>query len=103
LIHQYEIELSHYGSIFESLNLAGRKNLPCTDMAYYYLPQHLHMCQVRLEEGDSMTAKRTSLIVGIIGGVIGLAMLLYSQFTGAVTILVVIPAFLGWYKLEQKS
>lgn len=57
----------------------------------------------KLEEGDSATAKRTSLIVGIIGGVIGLAMLLYSQFTGAIVILVVIPAFLAWYKLEQKS
>jgi len=57
----------------------------------------------KLEEGDSATAKRTSLIVGIIGGVIGLAMLLYGQFTGAIVILVVIPAFLAWYKLEQKS
>jgi len=57
----------------------------------------------KLEEGDSATAKRTSLIVGIIGGVIGLAMLLYSQFTGAIVILVVIPAFLAWYKLEQES
>ncbi|GAJ20188.1 unnamed protein product [marine sediment metagenome] len=57
----------------------------------------------KLEEGDSATAKRTSLIVGIIGGVIGLAMLLYSQFTGAIVILVVIPALLAWYKLEQKS
>jgi len=57
----------------------------------------------KLEEGDSATAKRTSLIVGIIGGVIGLAILLAGQFTGAVAILVVIPAFLAWYKLEQKS
>ena len=57
----------------------------------------------KLEEGDSATAKRTSLIVGIIGGVIGLAVLLAGHFTGAVTILVVIPAFLAWYKLEQKS
>ncbi len=57
----------------------------------------------KLEEGNSATAKRTSLVVGIIGGVIGLAMLLYSQFTGAIVILVVIPAFLAWYKLEQKS
>ncbi len=57
----------------------------------------------KLEEGDSMTAKRTSLIVGIIGGVIGLAMLLYSQFTGAIVILVVIPALLAWYKLEQEG
>ena len=57
----------------------------------------------KLEEGDSATAKRTSLIVGIIGGVIGLAVLLAGQFTGAIAILVVIPAFLAWYKLEQKS
>jgi len=57
----------------------------------------------KLEEGDNATAKRTCLIVGIIGGVIGLAMLLYSQFTGAIVILVVIPAFLAWYKLEQKN
>jgi len=57
----------------------------------------------KLEEGDSITAKKTSLIVGIIGGVIGLALLLYSQFTGAIAILVVIPAFLAWYKLEQQS
>jgi len=56
----------------------------------------------KLEEGDRATAKRTSLVVGIIGGVIGLAMLLYSQFTGAIVILVVIPAFLAWYRLEQK-
>jgi len=41
--------------------------------------------------------------VGIIGGVIGLAMLLYDQFTGAIVILVVIPAFLAWYKLEHES
>jgi hypothetical protein len=33
--------------------------------------------------------------MGIIGGVIGLAVLLTGQFTGAVTILVVIPAFLA--------
>lgn len=57
----------------------------------------------KLEEGDSATAKRTSLIVGIIGGVIGLAILLAGQFTGAIAILVVIPAFLAWYKLEQKN
>ena len=57
----------------------------------------------KLEEGDSATAKRTSLIVGIIGGVIGLAILLAGQFTGAIVILVVIPTFLAWYKLEQKS
>ncbi len=57
----------------------------------------------KLEEGDRATAKRTSLIVGIIGGVIGLAMLLYSQFTGAIVILVVIPVLLAWYKLEQES
>ncbi len=57
----------------------------------------------KLEEGDTKTAKRTSLIVGVIGGVIGLAVLIAGQFTGAVAILVVIPAFLAWYKLEQGS
>jgi len=41
--------------------------------------------------------------VGVIGGVIGLAVLIAGQFAGAVAILVVIPAFLAWYKLEQKS
>jgi len=39
----------------------------------------------------------------IIGGVIGLAVLIAGQFTGAVAILVVISTFLAWYKLEQKS
>jgi len=41
--------------------------------------------------------------VDVIGGEIGLAVLIAGQFTGAVAILVVIPTFLTWYKLEQKS
>jgi len=57
----------------------------------------------KLEEGDKTTAKRTSLIIGIIGGVIGLAVLLAGQFVGVIDILVVVPAFLAWYKLEQES
>jgi len=41
--------------------------------------------------------------VGIIGGVIGLAALLAGHFVDAIDILVVISAFLAWYKLEQES
>ena len=41
--------------------------------------------------------------MGIIGGVIGLAVLLAGHFVGAIDILVVIPVFLAWHKLEQES
>jgi len=41
--------------------------------------------------------------VGIIGGVIGLAVLLAGHFVDAIDILIVIPVFLTWYKLEQES
>ena len=57
----------------------------------------------KLEEGDITTTKKTSLIVGIIGGVIGLAVLLAGHFVDAIDILIVIPVFLTWYKLEQES
>jgi len=58
----------------------------------------------KLDAGDPETAKITSLIVGVLGGVIGLAILLAGgrgQFIGAVDILVAVPAFLAWHELEK--
>jgi len=58
----------------------------------------------KLDMGDTATAKKTSLIVGVLGGVIGLAILLAGgrgQFIGAVDILVAVPAFLAWHELEK--
>jgi len=58
----------------------------------------------KLDMGDTETARTTSLIVGVLGGVIGLAVLLSagrSSFIGALDILVAIPAFLAWHELES--
>jgi len=55
----------------------------------------------KLEANDIPTAKTTCLIVGIVTGVVGLAILLSGRFLGFVDILVVIPAFLAWHKLEK--
>ncbi len=55
----------------------------------------------KLEVEDTETAKKTCLIVGIVGGVIGLAVLLNGQFLGLIDILVVIPAFLAWDRIEK--
>jgi len=59
----------------------------------------------KLDTGDTATAKITSLIVGVLGGVVGLAILLTVQTAGrslgAVAILVAIPAFLAWHQLEK--
>lgn len=55
----------------------------------------------KLEANDIPTAKITSLIVGIVTGVVGLAILLAGRFLGFVDILVVIPALLAWHKLEK--
>ena len=58
----------------------------------------------KLDVGDPETAKITSLIVGVLGGVMGLAILLAGgrgQFVGALDILVAIPAFLAWHELEK--
>ncbi|MEA1965486.1 MAG: zinc-ribbon domain-containing protein [Candidatus Aerophobetes bacterium] len=58
----------------------------------------------KLDMGDTETAKKTSLIVGVLGGVIGLAVLLSagrSSFIGAIDILVAIPAFLAWHEMEK--
>jgi len=55
----------------------------------------------KLDLGDMEIAKKTSLIVGVLGGVLGLAFLLAGSFVGAVDILVAIPAFLAWRELEK--
>jgi len=58
----------------------------------------------KLDIGDTETAKKTSLIVGVLGGVIGLAVLLSagrSSFIGALDILVAVPAFLAWHEMES--
>jgi len=58
----------------------------------------------KLDLGDMEIAKKTSLIVGVLGGVIGLAVLLSagrSGFIGAIDILVAIPAFLAWHEMES--
>lgn len=55
----------------------------------------------KLDMGDTATAKKTSLIVGVLGGVLGLAILLAGQFIGAIDILVAVPAFLAWHELEK--
>ncbi len=55
----------------------------------------------KLDLGDTEIAKKTSLIVGVLGGVLGLAFLLVGSFVGAVSILVAVPAFLAWHELEK--
>ena len=55
----------------------------------------------KLDLGDTEIAKKTSLIVGVLGGVLGLAFLLAGSFIGAIDILVAVPAFLAWYELEK--
>lgn len=55
----------------------------------------------KLDLGDTEIAKKTSLIMGVLGGVLGLAFLLAGSFIGAVDILVAIPAFLAWRELEK--
>ena len=55
----------------------------------------------KLDLGDTEIVKKTSLIVGVLGGVLGLAFLLAGSFVGAVSILVAVPAFLAWHELEK--
>jgi len=55
----------------------------------------------KLEEGDKDTAKRTFLIVAVLTGVVGFAVLLMGRFFGAVDILVAIPIFMTWNELEK--
>jgi len=55
----------------------------------------------KLDLGDTEIAKKTSLIVGVLGGVLGLAFLLAGSFIGAIDILVAVPAFLAWHELEK--
>jgi len=55
----------------------------------------------KLDIGDTEITKKTSLIVGVLGGVLGLAFLLAGSFVGAIDILVAIPPFLAWHELEK--
>ncbi len=55
----------------------------------------------KFEEGDKDSAKRIFLIVGVLTGVVGFAVLLMGKFFGAVDILVAIPIFMTWNEMEK--
>jgi hypothetical protein len=55
----------------------------------------------KFEEGDKDAAKRIFLIVGVLTGVVGFAVLLMGKFFGAVDILVAIPIFMTWNEIEK--
>jgi len=55
----------------------------------------------KFEEGDKDAAKRIFLIVGVLTGVVGFAVLLMGRFLGAVDILVAIPIFMAWNEMEK--
>jgi hypothetical protein len=55
----------------------------------------------KFEEGDKDSAKRIFLIVGVLTGVVGFAVLLMGKFFGAVDILVAIPIFMAWNEIEK--
>jgi len=55
----------------------------------------------KFEEGDKDSAKRIFLIVGVLTGVVGFAVLLMGRFFGAVDILIAIPIFMAWNEIEK--
>ncbi|GAG65539.1 unnamed protein product [marine sediment metagenome] len=55
----------------------------------------------KFEEGDKDAAKRTFLIVAVLTGVVGFAVLVMGRFFGAVDILIAIPIFMAWNEMEK--
>jgi len=55
----------------------------------------------KFEEGDKDAAKKIFLIVAVLTGVVGFAVLLMGRFLGAVDILVAIPIFMAWNEMEK--
>ena len=55
----------------------------------------------KFEEGDKDAAKKIFLIVAVLTGVVGFAVLVMGKFFGAVDILVTIPIFMAWNEMEK--
>ncbi len=55
----------------------------------------------KFEEGEQDSAKKIFLIVAILTGVVGLAILLMGNFIGAIDILIAIPVFMAWNEMEK--
>ena len=55
----------------------------------------------KFEEGDKDTAKRTFLIVAVLTGVVGFAVIVMGKSFGVVDILVAIPIFMAWNEMEK--
>jgi len=54
----------------------------------------------KLEEGDLEGAKNSSLIIGIVIGVIGLAVVLMRDMMGILDIVVAVPFLMAWNALK---
>ena len=55
----------------------------------------------KFEEGDKDAAKRIFLIVAVLTGVVGFAVVVMGKFFGVVDILVAIPIFMAWNEMEK--
>jgi len=55
----------------------------------------------KFEEGDKDAAKRIFLIIAVLTGVVGFAIIVMGRFFGAVDILVAIPIFMTWNEMEK--
>jgi hypothetical protein len=55
----------------------------------------------KFEEGDKDAAKKIFLIVAVLTGVLGIAIVVMGIFFGAVDILVAIPIFMAWNEMEK--
>jgi len=55
----------------------------------------------KFEEGDKNAAKKIFLIVAVLTGVVGFAVVVMGKFFGIVDILVAIPIFMAWNEVEK--
>ncbi len=55
----------------------------------------------KFEEGDKDSAKKIFLIVAVLTGVVGFAVVVMGKFFGVVDILVAIPIFIAWNEMEK--
>ena len=55
----------------------------------------------KFEEGDKVAAKNIFLIVAVLTGVLGFAIVVMGRFFGAVDILVAIPIYMAWKEMEK--
>ena len=55
----------------------------------------------KFEEGDKDAAKKIFLIVAVLTGVVGFAVIVMGKFFGVVDILVAIPIFMTWNEMEK--